>query len=482
MSYESILERLQAIFPDKNINEYIYSPMKGIYRSHINMITDHIRVVSKIYFNILNKHKIQYAVFAGQSVGLCRNAKNIPWIDDYDMIIFAKDIDFFENTIISDLTSMGFVCSPYYSSVRKSGYHVQSQTVKEAKEHKHKYFHIDIFYSDFVNDKLVNIGDWGFYHKKIPRDYVLPFQYKKIDDLVLPFFNRPDMEVKLTYGDIYIKCVIYTHAHNNRITYDNWMKCYDDFNKIREKSIENTKKKIYINQSYTMQNILNLRDHKFTDEIDLLKYISVNNIGYVYIFDVNHVKLFSASIKYYYPKVIITHITNNYNPNVLLYLSYIDKLCVKSQDILDKYKDKSFMFPTVNISLTKLITFGTFDLFHHGHDNIFNKCNIYSENIIVGLSTDEFTFAKKNIYPHDNYELRKNNVLKQNGVIEVFPEESMELKESYIDKYKPDIFVMGGDWKGKFDWVKACVIYFERTPNISSTMLRNELRQKNYII
>jgi glycerol-3-phosphate cytidylyltransferase len=124
----------------------------------------------------------------------------------------------------------------------------------------------------------------------------------------------------------------------------------------------------------------------------------------------------------------------------------------------------------------KLITFGTFDLFHIGHKNIFDKCKNYAETIVVGLSSDRFTHEKKNIYPTDNFETRKNNIMSYSKfVVEVFSEEKMELKNEYIKKHNANLLLMGDDWAGHFDSMDCAVIYEKRTPDISSTMLRNNL-------
>ena len=126
--------------------------------------------------------------------------------------------------------------------------------------------------------------------------------------------------------------------------------------------------------------------------------------------------------------------------------------------------------------MTRVITFGTFDLFHKGHENIFNICQKMSSNIVVGVSSDKFTHIKKNIYPVDDYDTRKQkicNFCKQQVV--VFSEEKMELKNEYIQKYEANLLLMGDDWEGKFNFVDCAVIYPKRTEGISSTMLRAKL-------
>lgn len=121
--------------------------------------------------------------------------------------------------------------------------------------------------------------------------------------------------------------------------------------------------------------------------------------------------------------------------------------------------------------MKKIITFGTFDLFHFGHLRIIQRARELGDELIVGVSSDELNFRKKNKYPVFSEEHRLAIVKEIKGVTEVFLEESLELKPEYIQKYRADILVMGSDWEGRFDEMKEyCeVVYLERTPNLSST-------------
>lgn len=118
----------------------------------------------------------------------------------------------------------------------------------------------------------------------------------------------------------------------------------------------------------------------------------------------------------------------------------------------------------------RVITFGTFDLYHLGHVNLLQGASLYGK-ITVGLSSDEFNIQKKGRHPIYDYEMRKKILESNKHVVEVFKEESLEKKREYILKYKADILIMGNDWQGKFDHLKdICqVIYLSRTENISTT-------------
>ena len=119
----------------------------------------------------------------------------------------------------------------------------------------------------------------------------------------------------------------------------------------------------------------------------------------------------------------------------------------------------------------RVITFGTFDVFHVGHINILERAKEQGGYLIVGVSSDELNFAKKNRYPIYVQKDRIKILESLKFVDEVFVEESLELKPEYIQKYRADVLVMGDDWTGKFDNMKSLcdVLYLPRTPSISTT-------------
>ena len=121
--------------------------------------------------------------------------------------------------------------------------------------------------------------------------------------------------------------------------------------------------------------------------------------------------------------------------------------------------------------MRKVITFGTFDVFHVGHINILERAADYGDYLIVGVSSDRLNFSKKGRYPIYSENDRCKILSSVKYVNEVFIEESLELKKEYIEKYQAKVLVMGDDWAGRFDWVKdVCdVIYLPRTPSISTT-------------
>ena len=126
------------------------------------------------------------------------------------------------------------------------------------------------------------------------------------------------------------------------------------------------------------------------------------------------------------------------------------------------------------------MTCGTFDLFHIGHLNILKRAKLLGDYLIVGVSGDELNYKKKGKYSvyslNDRMEIIKN--LKM--VDEVFVEKSLEDKKKYILDNNIDIFVIGDDWKGKFDELNnyCKVIYLPRTKGISTTDTINKINYK----
>lgn len=128
--------------------------------------------------------------------------------------------------------------------------------------------------------------------------------------------------------------------------------------------------------------------------------------------------------------------------------------------------------------MKRVITFGTFDVFHVGHLRILERAAEHGDALVVGVSTDELNFAKKGRYPVYRQEERLSIIKALRCVDEVFLEESLEEKARYIQEYKATTLVMGDDWRGRFDWLHPhCqVTYLPRTPSISTTEVIEKIR------
>jgi len=126
--------------------------------------------------------------------------------------------------------------------------------------------------------------------------------------------------------------------------------------------------------------------------------------------------------------------------------------------------------------MRRVITYGTYDTLHHGHIRLLRRARALGDYLIVGLSTDEFN-AGKGKSALFSYEERKHDLESVRCVDLVIPERTWEQKISDVQLYQADVFVMGDDWEGKFDFLKPyCeVVYLSRTPAISSTRIRDAI-------
>lgn len=129
--------------------------------------------------------------------------------------------------------------------------------------------------------------------------------------------------------------------------------------------------------------------------------------------------------------------------------------------------------------MRKIITYGTFDLLHYGHIQLLRRAKALGDYLIVALSTDEFNLNQKNKVCYFSYEQRKLLLESIRFVDLVIPEENWDQKISDVKEFKIDTFVMGDDWKGKFDFLKDyCeVVYLPRTPEISTTQIKKDLKK-----
>ncbi|MBQ5843550.1 MAG: glycerol-3-phosphate cytidylyltransferase [Alistipes sp.] len=131
--------------------------------------------------------------------------------------------------------------------------------------------------------------------------------------------------------------------------------------------------------------------------------------------------------------------------------------------------------------MKRVITYGTFDLLHYGHINILRRAKELGDYLVVVVSTDEFNWNEKQKKCYFSYEQRKAMVEAIRYVDLVVPETNWEQKRTDVHKYDIDIFVMGDDWKGKFDFLKeegVEVVYLSRTPEISTTQIKTDLNSK----
>ena len=127
--------------------------------------------------------------------------------------------------------------------------------------------------------------------------------------------------------------------------------------------------------------------------------------------------------------------------------------------------------------MKRVITYGTFDLLHYGHINLLRRAKALGDYLIVALSTDEFNWRGKQKKSYFSYDERKAMLEAIRYVDLVIPEENWGQKKTDVEKYHVDVFVIGDDWTGQFDFLRdQCeVVYLPRTPEISTTKIKTEL-------
>ena len=135
-------------------------------------------------------------------------------------------------------------------------------------------------------------------------------------------------------------------------------------------------------------------------------------------------------------------------------------------------------------TMKRVITYGTYDLLHYGHINLLRRAKALGDYLIVVLSSDEFNWNEKHKKTYFTYEQRKQLLESIRYVDLVIPETNWQQKRSDMHEYHIDTFVMGDDWKGKFDFLKeegVEVVYLPRTPEISSSQMKKDLHNTDDI-
>lgn len=119
-------------------------------------------------------------------------------------------------------------------------------------------------------------------------------------------------------------------------------------------------------------------------------------------------------------------------------------------------------------------------MLHYGHINLLKRAKALGDYLVVVVSSDEFSWNEKNKKCYFTYEQRKELLEAVRYVDLVITEINWEQKRSDVHEYYIDIFVMGDDWNGKFDYLEeegVEVVYLARTPEISTTQIKRDLNQ-----
>ena len=309
---EIIQKLLNEMFAEKD--KYFLNST-GITGCKVNLYNEMIHCTAVIFFKILDHFNLDYYVFAGSAIGLCRDGNNIPWVDDYDIIIFEDQIELFENTILPFLKYIYNFNANLHSS-NKSGYKI-TKYINDTS-----FFMCDVFYSYISKEGYVknkNIEEpWGLYDfKNIPVEIVKPKNYCLFNGINLPFFNDYKKDIEIEYGDIYNNCVIHINHGITiiQIPY-NFMEVYDEFSNIKNIAIENTRMLIESNK-YLIQKleeaichvilfdkfIIVKEENYFVNILKVLTFLNNNKLENITL--PIHLLKYVCDIKFYFPKIKI---------------------------------------------------------------------------------------------------------------------------------------------------------------------------------
>lgn len=161
-----------------------------------------------------------------------------------------------------------------------------------------------------------------------------------------------------------------------------------------------------------------------------------------------------------------------------------DKKSESIKDDLHINYEYSLLQSKKGTSMKRVITYGTYDLLHYGHINLLRRAKALGDYLIVVLSSDEFNWNEKHKKTYFTYEQRKQLLESIRYVDLVIPENNWQQKRSDVHEYHVDTFVMGDDWKGKFDFLKeegVEVVYLPRTPEISSSQMKRDLHDTDEV-
>jgi len=440
---ETSFENLDSFFynnANDDANAY-YLPTVGVTNLKLCEPNEVIADQATIFFRILDAFNIPYALFAGSSIGLLRSGKTLPFVDDYDIIIFNKHVPVLSNAV-PVLKKHGFKivqnvhpqtkqktnggCSIYSSAIQRF-YNNNNCGDSEEGECgvKKSYFQCDVFFSYFDSGGFLrNNASWGLYHgKNIHMKDVLPFQRRAFDGLSLPFFKNVASEVYKCYGDVE-QCIVESHSMSVRATYRSWKTAHAEFECIKRRAKDNTMKAIFQSQhdgknehnceegeeegcSGKRTNALNILDNAFSNNsLDVLRDIYENKTKTIYSFSMEFIIRHAACIKYYFPTVQIEYFSYSRDHQVVLFLNYVDALHVYNTTVRDFYNDPRIIYlKKPRIDIITVFTFGAFSSSDSKDFSILTECAKYSENICVGLSC--------NADGVDTLESRMNSVLRR---------------------------------------------------------------------
>jgi hypothetical protein len=343
---------METVFYDKR-DSIVYSYMNGVTPCRVNMFTPFIRSCSHLFFDILEQENIQYAVFAGSAIGLYRNALNIPWVDDFDIIILENQIPKIKQ-LVSVLNHYGFY---WRYRRREKGGGIQ---VYYYPDHTRNIlyggtFQCDIFFSYFDRDKhLKNKGGWGLYHeRKVKQQWVLPFKKHLFEGKHLPFFNNYLEDIKHEYGDIDQAVIHIQHKKYHLHLKKHWRLCYREFNVFVRQAKNNTRKAIGVKSHpkahTTVFLVKNFENFFHVDFLRRVNYLAPRELVIV---DLRFLK-YILDLRTFLPKIKITALLEDIPSCWLLHLSLVNEILTENTGLANFLLER---YPLIDFKHIKLIS------------------------------------------------------------------------------------------------------------------------------
>ena len=218
-------------------------------------------------------------------------------------------------------------------------------------------------------------------------------------------------------------------------------------------------------------------ENEFSMKLYFLKYINEQKIANLYIIDQRFL-LLCIDLRRYFKHINISfYMIDEIECQNVALLTHVDNVFCSKVEYVEYLNGVDVVINKQNVDLIKVITFGTYDLFHIGHTNILKRAKTYGNQLVVGVSTDVLN-KKKGKTSINNLEKRKLDVKCSGYADIIFDEDSLEQKNEYVKKYNCNLLIMGDDWKDGFNFCDCACIYLPRTPDISTTLLKQQLSQK----
>jgi len=332
--------------------------------------TDAARHLYNKVFSVFDELGLEYFVFAGALVGYVRNKRLPPWLDDMDVILFEEHIRFFEDTVVPELTSMGFNCRPVSKSFAGGGFHIlglqqsanRQDKIPVSKEQlvSVPWFQVDVFFSKVDQNGFVkNLSGWGLYHRrKVQFNWFRKPQRVEMEGLIFSTISCIEDDVREEYGDVCNELVIKTHGVTFlSAAHMEWEAFEAEFERLLNALCSNLPPSISVRQAEF--EAFTPREKSFLDvDIkstfdDICGEILKTRASMINLQSENHI-FWVMDLKRLFPKLIIKVAVSDFRELArAVHLSdFIDGCCFSSEKVSEQYQKMLANFKKYNSRIT----------------------------------------------------------------------------------------------------------------------------------